>query len=158
MKETSRIGGLFMNLYNGHPWLDVTIVDTLKTISWEQAAAKVHPHLNSIWQIVIHMVSWRLNVRKRVNGEVIKTPENNYIQDHPQISEESWLHLLDELETSQQEWISFLQHADDSMLEGIYTVNKMSYYEQIHGILQHDAYHLGQIVLLAKMQRSMQPA
>jgi uncharacterized damage-inducible protein DinB len=158
MKETSRICGLFMNLYNGHPWLDVTIVDTLKTISWEQAGTKVHPHLNSIWQIVIHMVSWRQNVLRRVNGEVVKTPENNYIQDNPLISEDAWLHLLDELETSQRGWIGFLQNADDSILDGIYAGNKMSYYEQIHGIIQHDAYNLGQIVLLAKMLRNLLPA
>ncbi|WP_235811010.1 DUF1572 domain-containing protein [Aequorivita aquimaris] len=32
-----------------------------------------------------------------------------------------------------------------------YPTNKHSYYKHIHGIIQHDAYHLGQIVLLAKM-------
>jgi uncharacterized damage-inducible protein DinB len=27
----------------------------------------------------------------------------------------------------------------------------MTYYEHIQGIIQHDAYHLGQIVLLSKL-------
>jgi hypothetical protein len=35
-------------------------------------------------------------------------------------------------------------------LEKNYSSNGMSYYEHIQGIVQHDAYHLGQIVLLAK--------
>ena len=35
-------------------------------------------------------------------------------------------------------------------MEKVYPNNGMSYYEHIQGIIQHDAYHLGQIVLLAK--------
>jgi len=33
MKETKRIAKLFEDLYNGSPWIDVTIMDTLKNIS-----------------------------------------------------------------------------------------------------------------------------
>ena len=40
---------------------------------------------------------------------------------------------------------------DESDFDKIYPSNKMSYYEHIHGIIQHDAYHLGQIVLLTKL-------
>ena len=34
--------------------------------------------------------------------------------------------------------------------EKIYPGNQLNYYEHIHGIIHHDIYHLGQIVLLAK--------
>lgn len=157
MKETLRIHGLFRNLYDGQPWLDITIMDTLRSVTWKQAGAKAHPALNSIWEIVNHMISWRRNILQRVNGEVISTPDNNYFQTIPELTERAWIQTLAALEDSQAAWTAFLEKADDGLLEHLYPVNNMSYYEQIHGIIQHDAYHLGQIVLLAKMHRHMQP-
>ena len=46
--------------------------------------------------------------------------------------------------------MDFLEQLKTDQLEQEYPVNQMTYYEHIQGIIQHDAYHLGQIVLLAK--------
>ena len=40
---------------------------------------------------------------------------------------------------------------DDADLAKIYVNNGHTYYEHIHGIIQHDVYHLGQIVILKKL-------
>ena len=39
---------------------------------------------------------------------------------------------------------------NEEALDEIYPNNNASYYKNIHGIIQNDAYHLGQIVLLWK--------
>lgn len=158
MKENKRIKGLFRDLYDGHPWLEVTILSTLENVPAARAAVKVHPGLNSIWEIVNHLVSWRNNVLRRVQGEVIKTPPDNYFSPVADKSEQAWADTLDRLRASQDAWLDFLEKADDSLLEGQYPVNSMSYYNHIHGIIHHDAYHLGQIVLLVKISSSMQSA
>ena len=151
MKEPGRITKLFEDLYNGSPWIDVTIMDTLKNISVEQAAKKVTPERNSIWQIVNHMIAWRENVLLRIQGNEIVTPNNNYFTEIENTSETEWQKALERLENSQHQWIAFLKTFEESQFEKIYPKNRMSYYEHIHGILQHDAYHLGQIVLLSKL-------
>lgn len=151
MKETKRIAKLFEDLYNGSPWIDVTIMDTLKNISAEQAAKKVIPERNSIWQIVNHIIAWRENVLLRVQGNEMITPNNNYFTQLEIISETEWQKALERLVNSQEQWIHFLENFDESQFDKIYASNKMTYYEHIHGILQHDAYHLGQIVLLSKL-------
>ena len=151
MKESERVVKLFNDLYDGSPWIDVTITDTLKNISAEQAATKIAPDRNSIWQILNHMIAWRENVLLRVQGNVIVTPNNNYFIEIPDTSETEWEKTLERLDNSQQQWINFLKNFTESQFDKIYPVNKMSYYEHIHGILQHDAYHLGQIVLLSKL-------
>lgn len=151
MKETKRIAKLFEDLYNGSPWIDVTVMDTLKNISAEQAAKKVIPERNSIWQIVNHIIAWRENVLLRVQGNEMLTPNNNYFTEIENISETQWQKELDRLSNSQEQWIRFLDNFDESQFDKIYPSNKMTYYEHIHGILQHDAYHLGQIVLLSKL-------
>ncbi|HPH84699.1 MAG TPA: DinB family protein, partial [Ferruginibacter sp.] len=62
----------------------------------------------------------------------------------------AWKKTLERLEASQQSWLDYLERLNTGSLNKIYPGNNMTYYEHIQGILQHDAYHLGQIVLLLK--------
>lgn len=154
MPETIRMKQLMSALYNGHPWLEVTVQGTLDNINADQAAIKVAP-LNSIWEIVNHMVSWRRNVLRRIQGETLVTPDNNYIIPIEDRSEMAWKKSLADLHETQELWLNYLSTMDDARLEETYPVNGMGYAEHIHGIIQHDAYHLGQIVILAKLTRSV---
>jgi len=152
MKEATRIKKLFEDLYDGSPWIDVTIMGTLKNISAKQASKKIAPERNSIWQIVNHLIAWRENVLLRVQGNDIAAPNNNYFMEIENTSDTEWQKALERLANSQDQWIRFLENFDESQFENIYASNQMTYYEHIHGILQHDAYHLGQIVLLSKLR------
>lgn len=148
--ENKRIAHLFEDLYDGAPWIDVTVVDTLRKLSAEQAAAKAIPACNSIWEIVNHMIRWRENVLQRLQGKIITTPANNYIKPLADPSPEAWLQALEAFQHTQTDWLRFLRTFDEDNFQRIYPPNSMTYYEHIHGLLQHDAYHLGQIVLLSK--------
>jgi uncharacterized damage-inducible protein DinB len=149
MNEQQRLSALFQNLYNGHPWLDITLTGVLENIPAEKANIRVG-NCNTIWEIVVHIIRWRENVLQRVQGAVLKTPDSNYIEPVSDASEAAWKNTLRELELSNNAWLEFLKKLDLTQLDHAYPVNGLTYYEHIHGILQHDAYHLGQIVLLAK--------
>lgn len=151
MKETKRIVSLFEKLYEGSPWIDVNVKDTLLQLSFKQAAKKIKPNINSIWEIVNHLIAWRRNVLQRVNGKVITTPAHNYFQPVTDISEANWQNTVDSFEQTQEEWLKFLKSFKASGFEKIYPNNNMNYYEHIHGIIQHDAYHLGQVRLLMNL-------
>ena len=151
MKETQRIINQFEYLYNGEPWIGVNIVDTLANITSEQAANKIGVDRNSIWEITNHIISWRLNVLQRVKGKTMVSPGNNYFEPVTHQSAAAWKNTLKQLKISQQEWIDFLKTFSENDFEKIYPKNAMTYYENIHGIIQHDAYHLGQITLLSKL-------
>ncbi len=150
MTESERIASLFTNLYNGDPWIDVTLVATLSNITAAQAQKRVLTNCNTIWEITSHLISWRLNVLQRIQGEIITTPANNYFETIQDTSEEAWNDTLVKLAETQRQWISFLKSITVDIFENVYPGNQMTYYEHIQGIIQHDAYHLGQIVLLCK--------
>lgn len=151
MKETTRISNLLEAIYNGEPWIDVTVAGTLQHINYIQAAIKIAGDRNSIWQIVNHLISWRQNVLQRIQGKILESPADNYFNEIEDISEAAWKQTIQRLEETQQQWISFLKNFKEESLEKIYPGNDLTYYQNIHGIIQHDAYHLGQIVLLAKL-------
>jgi uncharacterized damage-inducible protein DinB len=151
MKEAQRIINQFEYLYNGEPWIGVNILGTLENISAKQAAIKIAGDRNSIWEITNHIISWRLNVLQRVKGKTMVSPDNNYFEPVTDQSAAAWKNTLEQLKISQQEWIDFLKTFSENDFEKIYPKNGMTYYENIHGIIQHDAYHLGQITLLSKL-------
>lgn len=152
MKETERISELFEKIYHGDSWIGETLMGTLETISAETAAKKTNPW-NSIWEITNHIISWRENVLQRVQGSIKNAPPDNYFTAVKYQSEQAWQNTLQNLKNSQENWIGFLKKMNEADLEKIYPDNNASYYHNIQGIVQHDAYHLGQIILLAKMQR-----
>lgn len=150
MKETKRIISLFEKLYEGSPWIDVNLSGALSNITAKQASTRVFNKYNSIWEIVNHLISWRLNVLKRMQGKLIKTPDNNYFENVIDNSDTAWKKTLQKLDDSQKQWRQFLDSFKVDSFSKVYPNNQMNYYEHIHGILQHDAYHLGQITLLIK--------
>ena len=109
MKESLRLRSLFEKLYDGDPWIDISLVPVLKNISAKQAAARPMPNCNSIWEITIHMINWRKNVLQRMAGKTIKTPAHNYFEPITDVSEKAWAVLLKKMEKTQSDWTGFLQ-------------------------------------------------
>ena len=153
MNEIKRIASLFDKLYTGEPWIDVNILSTLKRIDGAQASRRVLENCNTIWEILNHLIAWRRLVIARLKGNDVPSPENNFIEPVQDVSEEAWQSTLQRLENSQLEWIAFLQEFQETDLDKLYKLGAMTNYELIHGIIQHDAYHLGQLVILSKLFR-----
>ncbi len=151
MSESKRVSNLYQSIYNGNPWLEVTLADTLSNVTAEQAYKKANPNLNTIWEIVNHLIQWRRNILRRVQGETVVTPDHNYFVPVLDSSEAAWEQSLQSLAKSQELWSACLSDFNDADFEKIDQNNNHNFYEDIHGIIQHDVYHLGQIVILKKL-------
>ncbi|OHT45111.1 DinB family protein [Flavobacterium tructae] len=151
MSESKRISNLYQSIYNGDPWLEVNLTKTLENVTAAQAYRKINPNLNTIWEITNHLIQWRRNILNRMQGEAVITPDHNYFVPVLDPSEAAWEQSLQSLAKSQEAWNTFFQDFDDADLAKIYVNNGHTYYEHLHGIIQHDVYHLGQIVILKKL-------
>lgn len=153
MTEQEQLAKLFSDLFNGSPWIDVNVMNTLDEVSAKEAATKVFPNFNSIWEIVHHQIRWRETVMRRLHGEEVESPEDNYFSYIRDRSELAWTQTRDAFRESQTVWLSFIAQATKEDLLKAVVPTPFSKYELVHGILQHDAYHLGQIRLLLKLIR-----
>jgi uncharacterized damage-inducible protein DinB len=153
MTTSSGLKKLFADLYNGQPWTEITLTDILEGITAEQAAAQLIPNANTIWQLVQHCIGWRDNVLAKLNGAVFLSPEDNYLSMPQDVSETAWQTLLLQLKKSEQEWETFLETMDENLLQSPYlpSKGKFTVFDVIHGILHHDNYHFGQIMMLKKL-------
>ena len=144
------IAKLLGDHFNGNPWIDITILGELKSLTAKQAAAKTGD-LNSIWEIVNHMISWRKALISRVKGKTVKYSDNNFISEVKDKSPAAWKKTISNFRKSQEDITGFLVRSDDSLLETISPTSGYTYYELVMAILLHDSYHLGQIVLIKKL-------
>lgn len=153
MNESKRIAKLFSDWYGGNPWSYIKLMDILKDITAEQAAKRPIQNANTIWQLVQHCVEWRINVLRKMKGEDFKSAEDNYLSNPTDISEEAWKNLLERFTANEKDWQNYLNNLEDENLNEGYkpSKNEFTNYEVIHGLLHHDNYHFGQIVMLKKV-------
>lgn len=149
MKENKKLQKLFRDHFNGEPWIEVQTMGSLKNIKAAYAAKNVFG-LNSIWQIVHHMTCWRETLLERLRGVNVPSPADNYFMPIADPTAKAWTKALTRLNVSQKNILLYLQKewndSDEKPGNSPY-----SRYELIQGLLQHDAYHLGQIILIKKL-------
>ena len=150
MKENKRLKKLLKDHFNGDPWMDVQILGSLKGLSAKNAARNIYG-LNSVWQIVYHMTCWRETLLQRAEGKRIPSPEDNYFVPLEDTSAAAWTAAVKRLKDSQKALLDYLSSGETGDMDEIPAGGEYTRYELLQSVLQHDAYHLGQIVLIRKM-------
>ncbi|WP_247235206.1 DinB family protein [Telluribacter sp. SYSU D00476] len=161
-EEILRIIDLLNDTYESEQaWHGPSVVEVLRGVSPRMAEAKLTHNTHSIAEIVFHMTTWRIFVVRKLQGDAafdIKTKEKNW-KTFPIVDEIEWETLQMELSLSQEELISEIEKkASDMFLEDIVPGRDYTYYTMIHGLIQHDLYHAGQIALLKKALTLSVPA
>ncbi|MCS6917523.1 MAG: DinB family protein [Chitinophagales bacterium] len=153
MKEVSRISKLFADQSEGQSWLGFSLLETLNQISAKEAASRPFPGFNSIWETVSHLLHWRQTVLRRLQGETVEVPEDNYFSSVSNRSDQAWQQLLQRFRQSTQDLLNLIGKENAASLSRMSTHPPFTRYELLLGLLQHEAYHLGQIRLLHRLAR-----
>lgn len=139
----------FENLYNGKPWLDVTLISVLSKVSQNTAFNQPGKKLHSIAEIVCHMIEYRkfLIAQFDLND---KFDVNQRLSFDTKRYADSWQSILSSLKNTQKSLIDSMNNAGDETLERKVFHRKYNINYLLNGIIQHDVYHLGQLMLLSK--------
>jgi hypothetical protein len=123
----------------------------LAGITWQQAVTKVHS-FNTISALVFHTNYYVSAVLKVLQGEPLDA-HDKYSFDHPPIqSREDWEKLLDKTWADAENFASLVEQLPESRLWEDFLGKKYgNYYRNLHGVIEHTHYHLGQIVLIKKI-------
>lgn len=152
--ELIRIIDLLNTTYEGEEaWHGPSVVEVLRGVTPEMAGRRLTPNTHSIAELVFHMTSWRIFCVKKMQADKdfdITTPEKNF-GSFQQVDDFEWEALQMELSLSQEELINELdKRDDDEFLEDIVPGREYTYYDLLHGIVNHDTYHSGQISFIKK--------
>jgi len=147
--EINRILKLFADLQHGDCWIGVNFKDALHDVSADKALENSSGKTNSIWQLVSHIIYWRTSVVNRLNGSVDSPPFSDFLL--PETGDEAhWRQTLHDFEAAYHSLRNAIHSFTDDQLDKPSPRPSQTYYQLIMGCLQHDAYHLGQMLLLKK--------
>lgn len=151
MNLAAQIAKHFREVYFGGNWTCSSFKETLAGVTWQQATTKVHS-FNTIATLVYHTNYYVSAVLKVLQGEPLNASDK-YSFDHPPIqSKEDWERLLEKAWTDAESFASLIKQLPESKLwENLSAPKYGNYYRNIHGIIEHNHYHLGQIALVKKI-------
>ena len=139
-------------------WHGPALADLVGDVTAEQAAARPVPGAHSIWELVLHVSSWTEIVRERLVGSAKSEPTPE--EDWPPVRDQSaaaWRAAVERLKEAHRELAADVAQLDDSMLIGRVPGREHSVLAMIHGVVEHDAYHGGQIAILKRALQSRTP-
>ena len=125
-------------------------VEILKDVTVEQAAARPIPGGHSIWELVLHIAAWESACRRRLAGD---RAELSDAEDWPAVTDTgstAWEAAKSDLVEGHQKLRQAISQLNDSQLDEPILPGMPSIYVTVHGTVQHDLYHAGQIAILKK--------
>lgn len=151
MNLSEHIAKHFREVHFGGNWTCSNLKDNLAGVTWEQATRKVDS-FNTIAVLVYHMNYYVSAVLKVFEGEPLNA-HDKYSFDMPAItSQEEWEQLLNKTWTEAEQFATLVAHLPEHKLWEPFTDEKYGiYYRNIHGIIEHCHYHLGQIAIIKKL-------
>jgi len=144
----------------GTPWHGAPVADNLEGITAELAASRPVPEAHSVWEIVLHMTAWTREVSRRLDGAAPRAPAEGDWPAVGRVSEAAWLRVRDALRGAHAELAAAAARFPESRWSeriggelDLPLGTGVTFAAMLVGLVQHDAYHSGQVGLLRKALR-----
>lgn len=143
--------------HSGDPWHGSPLRAILQDVDARSAAQRPLAGAHSIWELVLHITAWKNEAAKRTRGGTATEPAAG---DWPEVgaaTDARWRAALEALEAAHRDLIAAIRDLPEAQLFAPTNDKRnrplgtgVSYYVLLHGIVQHDVYHAGQLALLKK--------
>jgi uncharacterized damage-inducible protein DinB len=152
MTEIERILDQLKRAYQGSAWHGPSVREVLAGVTAQQAHARPLRNAHSIWELVHHIAVWENAGRRRLEGDRaeidISSPEDWPPADDT--SEAAWEQTKAALDRGHEALRKAIARLDEASLDQLILEGLSTVYVTLHGVIQHDLYHAGQIAMLKK--------
>jgi uncharacterized damage-inducible protein DinB len=157
MSEIARVIDQLQREHSGDPWHGSPMLSILDGIDAARAAGKPVAGAHSIWELVLHVTGWKREVTRRLGGAPAGEPAEGDWPPVGDVTEARWQTALEDLSAAHRELVAAVDAVPESRLfeptndpRNRPLGTGVSYYVLLHGAVQHDVYHAGQIAILKK--------
>jgi len=150
MAEKRRTLELLDRAFRAKAWHGPALLETLDGVSPAMAAKRVLNGAHTIWELVDHVASWNAIVAERLAGGTPQVPPELNFPKTPRPTAAAWKKSLARLAASQRRFRAAVAKFPDKNLGLVRPGTKTSWNVLIHGQMQHQLYHAGQIALLRR--------
>ena len=154
MNELERIADQLQRAFDGEAWHGPSVMSLIGDLSAAEAASRPIPAAHSIWELVMHIAAWERVGKRRLDGEPAQLSDEENFPAVTDQSENAWQRTKLELVNTHRALIETIKSIDESRLDQPIVSDPAtpfsSVYVTLHGVVQHDLYHAGQIAILKK--------
>jgi uncharacterized damage-inducible protein DinB len=155
--EIPRLDDQVARAIAGEPWHGSSLDAILDGVDARTAARRPLPEAHSIWELVLHVTGWTREVVRRLAGAAPGVPpEGDWPAPPSGHDAGAWQRARAELDAAHRELRAALGRFPAARLHerivapGATAQDAVTHYQTLLGLLQHDAYHAGQIAILRK--------
>jgi hypothetical protein len=151
MSLSKQIAKHFREVHFGGNWTSVNLQETLSDIPFDVVNKQIGT-CNTIASLVFHMNYYVVAVIEVLKGLELNASDS-LSYDCPIIdSEKLWQEFVKKVLADAEEFATLIEDMDPEKFNKVFSEDKYgNYYRNIHGIIEHTHYHLGQISLLKKL-------
>ncbi|UUV21378.1 DUF1572 domain-containing protein [Paenimyroides aestuarii] len=153
MNISIQIANRFREVILNGTWIaNTNFKNQLAGLDWQMATKKVDS-LNTIADLAQHIHYYISGVLNVFNGGTLDI-KDQFSFDFPEITaQEQWNHFLNKFWNDAEIFALKVEKMSDEKLDSVFVDEKYgSYRRNIEAMIEHSYYHLGQIVLIKKMQ------
>ena len=149
--ESGRIADQLRRAFDGSAWHGPALIELLEDVDAATAAAKPRLKIHSIWELVLHIAAWDGAALRRLSGEKYQPTGLENFPPAPAPTEGGWRNAIAETRRTHDTLVKTVSALPDSRLGERVPGKRYDFYHMLHGIVQHELYHAGQIAILKKV-------
>lgn len=150
MTEVERVLDQYDRAMSGDAWHGDNVWTILTAVDPLQAFDRPLAGRHSMWELLAHMKFWETQVCRRLAGLPSLPVDDLNFPAMPEATTESWRQLLQEYRMSNENLRKAVAALSDVRLDQPLSAPHKSVYVEVHGVIQHNLYHAGQIAFLRK--------
>ena len=151
MNELQRIRDQITRSLDGAAWHGPALLQVLSGVDVQAAAARPIPSAHTIWEILLHVPASAELVLSRLRGEArTLSPEEDWPAPPSTGNLDVWEADIRRLAEVHRELIEELCAVDESRLDAPIGPGFSIVYVTLHGLVQHNVHHAGQIAVIKK--------
>jgi uncharacterized damage-inducible protein DinB len=150
MSEIHRTLDQMDRAFSGDAWHGPSLMTALDGITAEDASKHPIRGAHSIWELVNHIGAWNTISQHRLAGQTVEITTERDWPPVWEVNETGWKRALENLVESRARLRDSVKDLSDEQLEQKAAGPDYTRYQVLHGVVQHDLYHAGQIVMLKK--------
>jgi uncharacterized damage-inducible protein DinB len=116
------------------------------------AAARPLADVHSIWELVMHVAVWDNATLRRLAGEKTQpTGTDNFPLVPTRPTEAAWRKTIADTKRTHERLVKTVAALPEARLRDRVPGKRYDFYHLLHGVVQHELYHAGQIAILKKI-------
>jgi uncharacterized damage-inducible protein DinB len=152
--EATRIADQLRRAFAGDAWHGDSVFEILHGVTAAQAAARPIKSAHTIWELVLHIATWDNAALQRLDGVAAEPSDAQNFPVVTDATETAWRKALADVQSVHEQLVKAVSVLPDSQLDELVPGKEgahYTFYYMLHGVVQHELYHAGQIALLKKM-------